>query len=62
MVFASLSFLVSNTSSIEVTLAARTPFTLLQAIDIPMPLPQIAIPKSISLLARASPNLKAYKG
>ena len=62
MILASLSPLVSITSSSDKTLAARTPFTLLQAIDMPMPLPQIAIPKSISLLARASPNLNAYKG
>ena len=41
------------------TVAHLIPFTLLQAIPIPIPDPQIATPKSTSLEATASPNLKA---
>ena len=46
IIFASLSFLVASASSILSTFAQRIPFTLLQAILIPIPVPQIAIPKS----------------
>ena len=44
IIFASLSFLVRYASSTELTLAHLIPFTLLQAILIPIPLPHIAIP------------------
>ena len=51
--FESLSFLVYIASSGVDTLAQRIPFTLLQAIDIPIPDPQIAIPKSTSLFTNS---------
>ena len=56
MILASLSFLVYFASCLFDTLAHLIPFTLLQAMDIPIPEPQIAIPKSVFPFATASPN------
>ena len=58
--FASLSFLVRRASITVFTLAHLTPFTLLHAIDIPIPDPHIAIPKSYKWSRIFSPNRKAY--
>ena len=57
--FESLSILVTSASSLVETFAQRIPFTLLQAILIPIPEPQIATPKSTFLLTTFSPSLKA---
>src|SRR5699024_4924585 len=44
--FESLCCLVTSAVKTSCTSAQRTPFTLLEAIDIPMPVPQIKIPVS----------------
>ena len=62
IMLASLSCLVYFASFGLLTLAHLTPFTLLQAILIPIPLPQIAMPFSTFLSLTPSPNLKAYSG
>ena len=43
--FALLCFLVILAEKLSLQRPARIPFTLLQAIEIPIPVPQIAIPK-----------------
>ena len=58
-IFELLSFLVTCASFLVVTLAHLTPFTLLQAILIPIPEPHIATPKSTFLSLTFSPSLNA---
>ena len=53
-IFVSLSFLVAITSFTVSTLAHLIPFTLLQAILIPIPEPHIATPKSAFLFTMFS--------
>ena len=55
----SLSVLVAIASSLESTFAQRIPFTLLQAILIPIPDPQMATPKSTSFSMTPCPKRKA---
>jgi len=56
MMFALLCSFVSLADTGSLTTAARTPFTLLAAMEIPIPVPQIKTPASTSPLATALPT------
>ena len=60
--FELLSILVILASSTLFTFAQRIPFTLLQAILMPIPEPHIATPKSTFFSTIAYPNSKAKSG
>ena len=60
--FASLCCRDSRAASTSETTAARTPATLLAAIDMPMPLPQTRIPRSQRPFATASATALARSG